>query len=59
MSIHLSCVLFGAFAMVPFITQADADVLSQDDVERIVDAEVLMYEHDEDFQAAEKSLVDK
>ena len=59
MSIHLSCVLFGAFAMVPFITQADADVLSQDDVDRIVDTEILMYEHDEDFQAAEKSLVDK
>lgn len=59
MSIRLSVILFGAAALIPFMTQANVGVISQEDVDRIVDTEILMYEHDEDFQAAEKSLVDK
>lgn len=59
MSIHLNKILFSAAVLIPFMTLANVGVISQEDVDRIVDAEILMYEHDEDFQAAEKSLVDK
>ena len=40
------------------VIHARARVLSQEDVNRIVESELLMYEHDEDFQSAEKALMD-
>lgn len=57
MMAKLCSILFASITLIPFVTRADAGVLSQDEVDRIVDTELLMYEHDEDFQSAEKSLI--
>lgn len=56
MSLRLCSNLLVVLALILFSARADAVVLSQEEVDHIVDTDLLMYEHDKDFQAAEKSL---
>lgn len=42
-----------------YAAQSRTDVLSQDEIDSIVDTQLLMFEHDDDFQAAEKALIDR